>query len=457
MHSDLPKVLQPLAGKPLLRHVVDAALALDPQSIHVVHGHGGDAVRAAMSGLPLDWALQADQRGTGHALMQALPAIPDDHGVMVLYGDVPLIQPPTLRALADACARGALALLTAELADPAGYGRILRDSAGRVTAIVEDKDAGPQERSIHEVNTGLLAAPAARLREWLIHLRPDNSQGEYYLTDVVHLAVQAGNPVETVGPADETEILGVNDKCQLAVAESAYRRARTRELMLHGATLVDPTRVDVRGDVRLGRDVFIDVGAVLIGPLELGDQVTVGPYCVLRDTKIGAGTLINPHSVIEGAKIGARCIVGPYARLRPGADVHDDAHVGNFVELKNTELGAGSKANHLSYLGDARIGRNVNVGAGTITCNYDGANKWPTTIGDGAFIGSGSMLVAPVSIGAGATIGAGSTITASAPEGKLTLTRAKQTTHETWTPPRKAADAERSAKIAAAAPKKPKS
>ncbi len=457
MNSNLPKVLQPLAGKPLLRHVIDAALLLAPESIHVVYGHGGDAVRAAMAGLPVAWALQAEQRGTGHALMQALPAIPDDHGIIVLYGDVPLIRLATLRALAGACGRGALALLTAEAADPAGYGRILRDAGGRVTAIVEDRDASPAERRIREINTGLLAAPAANLREWLLHLRPDNSQGEYYLTDVVGLAVQAGTEVETVEPADESEVMGVNDKCQLALAESAYRRERTRELMLAGATLADPLRVDVRGEVRVGRDVFIDVGAVLIGPLELADSVTVGPYCVLRDATIGPGSQINPHSVIEGARVGERCIVGPYARLRPGTELHAGAHVGNFVELKNTHLGEGSKANHLTYLGDSNVGRNVNVGAGTITCNYDGANKWPTTIGDGAFIGSGSMLVAPVSVGAGATIGAGSTITASAPEGKLTLTRAKQTTLETWRRPGKAGEAERSAKLAAASPEKPKS
>ena len=438
MNSDLPKVLQPLAGRPLLRHVVDTARMLEPDSIHIVYGHGGDAVRAAMGDLPVEWALQSEQRGTGHAVMQALPAITDDHGILVLYGDVPLIRPSTLRALAERCDRGALALLTAEAADPSGYGRILRDAGGRVTAIIEDRDASPAERRIREINTGLLAAPAACLREWLLHLRPDNSQGEYYLTDVVSLAVRAGTEVETVTPADAAEVMGVNDKCQLALAESAYRRERTRELMLAGATLADPLRVDVRGEVHVGRDVFIDVGAVLIGPLELADKVTVGPYCVLRDATIGAGTQINPYSIIEEARVGERCIVGPYARLRPGTELHAGAHVGNFVELKNTHLGAGSKANHLTYLGDARVGSNVNVGAGTVTCNYDGANKWPTTIGDGAFIGSGSMLVAPVTVGAGATIGAGSTITAPAPEGKLTLTRAKQTTIETWRRPAKA-------------------
>ncbi len=450
MKSDLPKVLQPLAGRPLLAHVIATARNLAPQDIYVVYGHGGAAVQAALADAPVKWVPQPEQLGTGHAVMQAMPLIGDDHCVLVLYGDVPLIRAATLRELIATTAGGALALLTANVPDPAGYGRILRQADGRVTAIAEHRDATEDERRIPEINTGLLAAPAARLRGWLSQLRKDNAQSEYYLTDVVAAAVAQGCRVEALIAAQEAEVRGVNDKAQLAQVEAIYRRMRAHELMEAGATLADPARIDVRGEVEVGRDVFIDVNAVLIGDVRLGDRATIGPNCVIRDSTIGADTEIHAHCVIDRATVGARCSVGPFARLRPGATLRDRVHVGNFVEVKNSELGAGSKANHLTYLGDARVGKDVNVGAGTITCNYDGANKWPTTIEDGAFIGSGSMLVAPVRIGAKATIGAGSTIAGTAPGGKLTLTRARQTTVEGWDRPLKADEQERAAKIAAA-------
>ncbi|MBS0394820.1 MAG: bifunctional UDP-N-acetylglucosamine diphosphorylase/glucosamine-1-phosphate N-acetyltransferase GlmU [Proteobacteria bacterium] len=441
MRSDRPKVLQPLAGRPLLGHVLDAAAELGADAIHVVYGHGGEAVRDAFAGRPLGWALQAEQHGTGHAVMQAMPAIPDDHQVLVLYGDVPLVRPRTLEALLARAGERSLALLSVMLEDPSGYGRVLRDNAGNVYRIVEQKDANRKELSVREANTGLLAAPAAALRRWLAGLSNDNAQAEYYLTDVVALAVRDGFKVEAVVAPTVAEVLGVNDRAQLAALEGEYRRLRTAELLAAGVTLLDPARVDVRGPVRCGRDVVIDVNVVLEGEVELGDRVVVGPGCVLRDVTVGADTVLHPYCVAQDAAIGERCSVGPYARLRPGARLLAGAHVGNFVELKNATLGEGSKANHLTYLGDTTVGREVNVGAGTITCNYDGANKWPTVIEDGAFIGSGSMLVAPVTVGRGATIGAGSTITRPAPRGALTLERSRQQTLAGWERPKKA-DAE---------------
>ena len=456
MISDLPKVLQPLAGQPLLKHVIATARALDPESIYVVYGHGGAQVQAAFAEEPVHWVLQPEQLGTGHALMQAMCVIPDDHTVLVLYGDVPLVRASTLRKLtaAAAAAAGALAVLTAELDDAAGYGRIVRDSQGHLAAIVEHQDAGADQLEIREVNSGLVAAPAGRLREWLLALGSNNTQREYYLTDVVAGAVQGGNRVVTVCCASGLEVMGVNDKVQLAHAETGYRRERARELMLAGATLADPERIDIRGEVLIGRDVFIDVGAVLVGKVQLAAGVRVGPNCVISDSSIGGDTQIFANCVIENAVIANRCRIGPFARLRPGTVLHDEVHIGNFVEVKATEIGTGSKANHLTYLGDARVGSNVNVGAGSITCNYDGANKWPTVIEDGAFIGSGSMLVAPVRVGAGATIGAGSTIAANAPGGKLTLTRAKQTTVDEWRRPGKLDAKEKAAAVDRSLPKK---
>jgi bifunctional UDP-N-acetylglucosamine pyrophosphorylase / glucosamine-1-phosphate N-acetyltransferase len=452
MRSDLPKVLQPLAGRPLLQHVVDCARALGAIGIHVVYGHGGEQVRAAFAEQNLGWVLQAEQHGTGHAVMQAMPAIPDDHLVLVLYGDVPLIQAATLRDLVARAGERSLVLLSVQLDDPTGYGRVLRDHAGNVYRIVEQKDASRKELAVRESNTGLLAAPAAALRRWLASLRNDNSQGEYYLTDVVTLAVRDGFKVEAVVAPTVAEVLGVNDRLQLAGLEAEYRRLRARELLEAGVTLADPARIDVRGRVVCGRDVAIDVNVVLEGEVTLGDRVVVGAGCVLRDVRVGADAVLHPYSVLVGAVLDERSSVGPFARLRPGARLRADAHVGNFVELKNATLGEGSKANHLSYLGDATIGRQVNVGAGTITCNYDGANKWPTYIEDGAFIGSGTMLVAPVTVGRDATIGAGSTITRPAPPGTLTLERGQQQTLDGWQRPVKASAEEHDRQVALVRP-----
>jgi bifunctional UDP-N-acetylglucosamine pyrophosphorylase/glucosamine-1-phosphate N-acetyltransferase len=437
MNSELPKVLQPLAGQPLLAHVVATARALGPDAIHVVHGHGAGAVRAAIAGSDIRWALQAEQKGTGHAVAQAMPGVPDGHAVLVLYGDVPLIRAATLRELVARTGPGSLSLLTARLQDPAGYGRVVRDAGGRVTRIVEERDAGAGERAIAEINTGVLAAPAAPLRSWLGALKADNSQGEYYLTDCIGAAVQDGCTVEAVIAQVPAEVLGVNDKVQLAEAEAAHRANRARELMRAGVTVVDPARLDVRGEVASGRDVVLDVNVILEGRVRLGDRVKVGANCVLRDCEIGDDSVVHVNSLIEGTIAGKHCVIGPFARLRPGNRLGDGVHVGNFVEVKNSELGAGSKANHLTYLGDSTVGASVNVGAGTITCNYDGASKHRTAIGDGAFIGSGTMLVAPVSVGADATIGAGSTITKPAPAGKLTLERSRQVTIEHWKRPQK--------------------
>jgi bifunctional UDP-N-acetylglucosamine pyrophosphorylase/glucosamine-1-phosphate N-acetyltransferase len=437
MKSDLPKVLQPLAGKPILAHVLDAAKALKAESIHVVYGHGGERVREALASEPVSWVLQAEQLGTGHAVAQAMPAIPDDHDVLVLFGDVPLVRTPTIENLATQASARSIGLLTVVLDDPTGYGRIVRDGAGNVVRIVEQKDANTKERAINEINTGLMSAPAIALRKWLSALKNDNAQGEYYLTDIIVAAVRDGFRVNAVIAPTEMEVLGVNDKVQLAQLEAALRADKAKQLMLDGVTLADPLRIDVRGTLRTGRDVFIDVNAVFVGDVELGDRVRIGPNCCLKDCRIEADVQVHPHCVIDGAVVGARSLIGPFARLRPQSVLHQDVHIGNFVEVKKSEIGAGSKANHLTYLGDASVGRKVNVGAGTVTVNYDGVNKHRTEIGDNAFIGSGSMLVAPLKIGANANTGAGSTITKDAPEGKLTLGRARQVTIEGWKRPEK--------------------
>jgi bifunctional UDP-N-acetylglucosamine pyrophosphorylase / glucosamine-1-phosphate N-acetyltransferase len=437
MKSDLPKVLQPLAGQPMLDHVTATAQALQADAIHVVHGHGGELVKNALASESVNWVLQAEQHGTGHAVAQAIPAIPDDHDVLVLFGDVPLVRAATLQQLVTQAGPRSIGLLTVVLDNPAGYGRIVRDNAGSVVRIVEEKDANTKERAIREINTGLMIAPARSLRAWLAALKNDNAQGEYYLTDVIVMAVRAGMKVNAVISPTETEVLGVNDKVQLAKLEAALRAERANALMLEGVTLADPARVDIRGEVTVGRDVFIDVNVVLVGKVEIGDRARIGPNCYLKDCRIGADTELHPNCVIDRTSIGARCSIGPFARMRPGAELHDEVHIGNFVEVKNSVVGAGSKANHLTYLGDATIGRKVNVGAGTVTVNYDGANKWRTEIGDGAFIGSGSMLVAPVKIGADANTAAGSTITKDAPEGKLTIARARQVTLDGWKRPEK--------------------
>ncbi|MEO8309147.1 MAG: bifunctional UDP-N-acetylglucosamine diphosphorylase/glucosamine-1-phosphate N-acetyltransferase GlmU [Pseudomonadota bacterium] len=439
MHSDLPKVLQPLAGKPLLQHVVETAHSLQPAALHVVYGHGGELVRASMTaqeapGQAIRWSLQAKQAGTGHAVQQAMPDIPDNHLVLVLYGDVPLLRAATLRELVALASDKQLALLTVKLADPTGYGRVLR-VRGRVKSIVEQKDATRAQLRVSEGNTGVLVAPARLLRAWLGKLRTNNAQGEFYLTDVIAMAVKDRIGVAALVATNETEVLGVNDRLQLAQLEGALRKERAEALLRAGVTLVDPSRFDQRGALATGRDVFIDVNVVFEGQVHLGDRVRIGPNCVLRNVDLGAGTQVHANSVLDGATAGVDCVIGPFARLRPGTTLAAGAHVGNFVELKNSSIGAGSKANHLTYLGDATVGANVNVGAGTITCNYDGVNKTRTVIEDGVFIGSGNMLVAPVTIGADATTAAGSTITQDVPAGKLTLARARQITIDGWQRP----------------------
>lgn len=437
MNSDLPKVLQPLAGRPLLGHVISRARALEPSSLHVVYGHGGEAVRAAITDTDVCWSLQAERLGTGHAVMQAMPNVADDELVLVLYGDVPLIRAQTLQALLAAAGPKSMSLLTVMLDNPQGYGRIVRNARGAIQKIVEQKDATRAQIKIREGNSGILAAPAKLLRRWLGKLKNSNAQGEYYLTDVIAMAVKEKIKVTPLVAPTVGEVLGVNDKIQLAEVEALHRAERARELMTGGATLADPARIDVRGDITLGRDVFIDANVLLEGTVVLGDRVRIGPNVALKNITIGADTVIFPNCVLENGEIGADCQIGPYARMRPGTKLGDRVHIGNFVELKKTIVGDGSKANHLTYLGDSIIGTGVNVGAGTITCNYDGGNKWTTTIEDGAFIGSGNMLVAPLRIGKGATTGAGSTITREAPDGKLTLSRSKQITIEGWKRPEK--------------------
>ena len=431
MKSALPKVLQPVGGRPMLAHVIDTARALAPAGIHVVYGHGGEAVRAAFAGQDdLSWYEQAERLGTGHAVQQALPGIPEAVDVLVLYGDVPLTRPESLRRLLDA--QGLLRVLVAEPQDPAGYGRILRDEQGKVAAIVEHRDASDEQRRIRTINTGIIAAESDPLKRWLSRLSADNSQGEYYLTDVFAMAADEYNPAEIVAVDDPLEAEGANDPWQLAQLERAFQLRCARALCAQGARLLDPARLDQRGRVRVGADVEIDANVVLEGEVELGDGVRIGPFTRLRNVRLGAGTEVRAHCDLDGVIAEGAVQIGPFARLRPGTVMADGVHIGNFVETKNTVLGVGSKANHLTYLGDARVGAGANIGAGTITCNYDGVNKSTTAIGDGAFIGSNSSLVAPVEIGRGATIGAGSVITVNAPEGKLSVARGRQQTIEAW-------------------------
>ena len=422
---------------PLLEHVIDTARTLEPSAIHVVYGHGGERVRAALATEPVSWVLQAAQLGTGHALLQAMPAIPDGHRVLVLYGDVPLISRTTLEALLGEGSAGELSLLSVRLEDPQGYGRIVRNSRGLLQRIVEQQEASRAQLALRECNTGVLVGPAQRLRGWLGQLKADNSQREYYLTDVIALAVREKVPVRALLAKEADEVLGVNDKAQLAALEGVWRARRARELLLGGVTLADPARLDVRGSLKHGSDVFLDVNVVLEGQVTLGDRVSVGAGCLIRNSTIGADSEIFPHCVIDGALIGPGCRIGPFARLRAAATLGGDVHVGNFVEVKNSQLGESSKANHLAYVGDAEVGRGVNIGAGTIVANYDGARKNRTTIGDDVHTGSNSVLVAPITVGAGATIAAGSTVTHSVPAGKLTVARARQVTVEGWRRPAK--------------------
>ncbi len=441
MHSEKTKVLHALAGRPIVQHVLDCAAALQPQQICVVYGHGGEAVPQAMHQYQAKFVIQEPQLGTGHAVQQAMPHLADDGLTMVLYGDVPLIQQSTLRKMQQA--GDGLVLLTVNLENPAGYGRIVRDEQGGVHGIVEEKDASPEQRKIREVNTGIVLAPTSKLREWLANLRSNNAQGEYYLTDIAGMAVQQGIAVHTVQPAHEWEIHGINSKQQLAALERTWQQVEASRLLVHGVTLADPARIDVRGKLVCGHDVEIDVGCIFEGDVSLGSNVRVGAYSVIRNAAIASGTIISPYSLVENSEVGANCHIGPYARLRPGTKLHDDVHIGNFVEVKNSEIAANSKANHLSYIGDSTVGSRVNIGAGTITCNYDGANKYRTVIEDDVFIGSDTQLVAPVTVCKGSTIGAGSTITKDTPAGELTLSRSKQTTISGWKRPTKQAKGEK--------------
>lgn len=433
MHSDRPKVLHFLAGRPLLQHVLDTATRLASGKICVVYGHGGEAVPQAMAQYQTDFVLQEPQLGTGHAVQQALPHLTDAGQTMVLYGDVPLIQQNTLQQMLQA--GSGLVLLTVNLNNPTGYGRIVRNAQGAVLSIVEEKDATPEQRKIGEVNTGILLAPTQLLRGWLAKLQNNNSQGEYYLTDIVAMAVAQGVEIHTVQPSHEWEIHGINSKVQLAELERTWQQVEANRLLVHGVTLADPARIDLRGKLVCGRDVEIDVGCIFEGAVNIGNNVRVGAYSVISNSSIASGTAIAPYSHIDQAEIGNNCHIGPYARIRPGSKLHNDVHIGNFVEVKNSEIAASSKANHLSYIGDSDVGSRVNIGAGTITCNYDGANKFRTVIEDDVFIGSDTQLVAPVTVKRGATIGAGSTITREAPEGELTLSRSKQITVAGWKRP----------------------
>ena len=436
MRSMQPKVLHPLAGKPLVEHVYDLCQELEDNTITIVYGHGGETVRKALDSLSVSWVEQAEQLGTGHAVQQAESQINDNDTVLILYGDVPLLKLATVKALLADVSEKTLALLTVELDEPKGYGRIVRDNKNQVINITEEKDASEQVKQIREVNTGILAVAGASLKRWLGLLENNNTQNEYYLTDIIALAVSEGVAIKTSQPVHSSEVLGVNNKSQLSYLERVYQAQQAETLMLQGVTLADPSRFDLRGQVKqLGQDVFIDVNVILEGTLEIGDGVTIGPNCVIKNSKIANGVEILANCVIENATVGADSRIGPFARLRPAAEIQSSVHIGNFVEVKKSIIGQGSKVNHLSYIGDCQIGAGVNVGAGTITCNYDGINKSLTIIEDGAFIGSSTQLVAPVTVGRNSTIAAGSTITKDTPEEQLTLSRAKQITIKGWRRP----------------------
>lgn len=434
MYSDLPKVLHPLAGKPMVQHVIDTALKLGAQKVHLVYGHGGDLLKEKLSDQPLNWVLQAEQLGTGHAMQQAAPHFSDDEDVLMLYGDVPLISGETLQRLLAAKPQGGIGLLTVKLANPTGYGRIVREN-DNVVGIVEHKDATAEQHKINEINTGILVASGRDLKRWLGKLNNNNAQGEYYITDIIALAHQEGHRIEAVHPDRLSEVEGVNNRLQLSALEREYQSEQAQKLLLAGVMLLDPARFDLRGELIHGRDISIDTNVIIEGTVKLGDRVRIGTGCVLKDCVIGDDCEISPYTVIENATLATECTVGPFARLRPGADLAEKAHVGNFVEMKKARLGKGSKAGHLSYLGDAEIGDNVNIGAGTITCNYDGANKFKTIIGDDVFVGSDTQLVAPVTIGNGVTIAAGTTVTKNVAEKELVLSRVKQTHIQGWKRP----------------------
>lgn len=437
MKSALPKVLHKVAGKPMLHHVMDTARALGAAGIHGVIGHGAEQVKEATPASDVHWALQEQQLGTGHAVAQALPQVPDDAVVLVLYGDVPLINPETLVALVSRVHEGSLGLLTVDLPNPDGYGRILRDGHGKVIAIVEQKDATDEQKTIREVNTGILAVCASHINQWLPRLSNSNAQGEYYLTDIIAMAAGEGLSIEVAQPSTEQEVQGVNNRLQLAELERWYQRAEANRLMTEGATLADPARIDVRGQLTVGQDVLIDVNAVFEGTVTLGNNVSIGPNCVIRDATLADGVVVHANSVIEGAEIHSKAQIGPFARIRPGTLLEAGAKVGNFVETKKAHVGKGSKINHLSYVGDATLGTDVNVGAGTITCNYDGVNKFQTVLGDRVFVGSNTALVAPVTVAEGAVIGAGSTITKDIDANDLAVARGRQRNIKGWQRPEK--------------------
>ena len=436
MKSRLPKVLHPLAGKPLLGHVIETARSLSPAKIIVVYGHGGAQVPEALASNDLIWVEQAEQLGTGHAVEQAMAEVDDASDLLILYGDVPLLQTTTLRELVRLGAEG-FGLLTVDLANPSGYGRVVRDNYGEVVRIVEEKDASEAERSITEINSGILCTRAKHMRAWLSQLENNNAQKEYYLTDTIAMAVETGIPVKATQPEAQQEVAGINSRGQLAELERFYQLQHARQLMATGVTVIDPARLDIRGQISSGQDVTLDINVVLEGIVKLGNNVRIGPGCVIKDSEIADGAEIKAMSVVEQAKVGPGAQVGPFARLRPGAELSADVHIGNYVEIKNSQVGEGSKINHLSYVGDTSVGKAVNIGAGTITCNYDGANKHRTIIGDRAFIGSDTQLVAPVEVGEGATIGAGTTLTSDAPAEELTLSRAEQKTVKGWQRPTK--------------------
>lgn len=434
MYSDLPKVLHKLAGKPMVQHVIDAARALDARRINLVYGHGGELLQSTLNDDTLNWVLQAEQLGTGHAMQQAAPHFADDEDILMLYGDVPLISVETLTRLQQAKPEGGIGLLTVVLDNPTGYGRIIREN-GSVTGIIEQKDAAPAQLLINEINTGILLANGADLKRWLGRLTNNNAQGEYYITDIIALAHQEGRRIEAVHPARTTETDGVNNRLQLATLERVYQAEQAEKLLLAGVMLQDPARFDLRGELVHGRDVLIDVNVIIEGKVTLGDRVQIGAGCVIKNSVIADDSVISPYSVIEDAGLAAGCTVGPFARLRPGSELAEGAHVGNFVEMKKARLGKGSKAGHLSYLGDAEIGANVNIGAGTITCNYDGVNKSKTVIGDDVFVGSDTQLIAPVTVADGVTIAAGTTIMRDVPAAGLVYNRKEQQLNANWQRP----------------------
>ena len=436
MYSDLPKVLHPVAGKPMVKHVIDTAKQLNARQINLIYGHGADLLKERLADEPVNWVFQAEQLGTGHAMQQAAPFFADDENIMMLYGDTPLIQQSTLERLIAQKPENGIALLTVKLENPTGYGRIIREN-GSVVAIVEQKDASAEQLKIQEINTGVMVASGASFKKWLGNLNNNNAQGEYYITDVIAMANEDGFQVQAVQADEFMEVEGVNNRLQLAALERFYQKKQAEKLLLAGVTLIDPSRFDVRGTVEHGKDVSIDVNVILEGNVKLGNNVKIGAGCVLKNVTVGDNVEIKPYSVLEDAVIGEKSAIGPFSRLRPGTQLAEGTHVGNFVEIKNAQVGKGSKVNHLTYVGDAEVGSNVNIGAGVITCNYDGANKFKTIIGDDVFVGSDSQLVAPVEIANGATIGAGSTITKNVAEGELVITRVAQKHIQGWQRPTK--------------------